>query len=117
MCCFIRFPNGPGSYPSKLTKLNKVPITTLHLENIPLSGYIDDFFLKNVKRYVCMNGYIDDFPKEDKTMCFYDKLGFVVNFKKSEIVPTQRIIILDFVIDSVKNRLLHLSLSKKKRKK
>ena len=32
----------------------------------------------------------------------YDKLGFVINFKKSQIVPIQRIRILGFVIDSVK---------------
>ena len=26
--------------------MNKVPITTLHYENVPLNGYIDDFFTK-----------------------------------------------------------------------
>ena len=31
-----------------------------------------------------------------------DKFGFVTNFKKSQMVPTQRIRILGFVIDSVK---------------
>ena len=35
-------------------------------------------------------------------MRLYDKLGSVINFKKSQIVPTQRIRILGFVIDSVK---------------
>ena len=35
-------------------------------------------------------------------MRFYDKLGFVINFKKFQIVPAQRIRILNFVIDSVK---------------
>ena len=35
-------------------------------------------------------------------MRLYDKLGFVMNLKKSQIVPTQRIRILIFVIDSVK---------------
>ena len=32
--------------PRKLNELNKVLITTLHLKNAPLSGYIDDFFTK-----------------------------------------------------------------------
>ena len=35
-------------------------------------------------------------------MRLYDKLGFVINFKKFQIVPAQRIRILNFVIDSVK---------------
>ena len=35
--CFTYFPNG----------LSKVLVTCLHLENITLSGYIDDFFTKN----------------------------------------------------------------------
>ena len=44
--CFLCFPNGLRTCPRKFTKLNKVPITTLHFENVPLSGYIDDFFPK-----------------------------------------------------------------------
>ena len=35
-------------------------------------------------------------------MRFYDNLGFIINSKKPSSVPTQRIRILDFVIDSVK---------------
>ena len=35
-------------------------------------------------------------------MRLYDKLSFVINFKKIQIVPIQRIRILSFVIDSVK---------------
>ena len=35
-------------------------------------------------------------------MRLYGKLGFVINLKKSQIVPTQRIRILGLVIDSVK---------------
>ena len=35
-------------------------------------------------------------------MRLYDKLGFVINLKKSQIVPTLKIRIFGFVIDSVK---------------
>ena len=35
-------------------------------------------------------------------MCLHDKLGFVINLKKSQIASTQRIRILGFLIDSVK---------------
>ena len=67
-----------------------MPITNLHFENLPLNGYIDDFLTKG-----------DTFSIYEanihKTMRLYDKVGYVINFKKSQIVPTQRIRILGFV--------------------
>ena len=51
--CFKCFPNGLGSCSRKFSKSNKVPITTLHFENIPLSGYIDYFFTKGDTFSVC----------------------------------------------------------------
>ena len=95
MYCFTCFPNGLGPCPRKFTKLSKVPITTLHFENVPLSGYIAQFFTKGNIFSICEE-------ITHKTMRLYDKLGFVMNLKKSQIVPTQRIRILIFVIDSVK---------------
>ena len=38
--CFTCFPNGLGSCPRKSTKLNKVPITTLHFDDVPLSSWV-----------------------------------------------------------------------------
>ena len=107
MYCFTCFPNGLGSCPTKFTKLNKVRVTTLHFENVPLSGCSDDFFTKG-----------DSFSKSEenihKTMRLYDKLGFVINFKKSQIVPTQKIRLLGFVIDSVE---MIITLTKEKKQK
>ena len=60
-----------------------------------MSGYIDDFFTKGDTFSICEENI-------HKTMRFYDKLGFVINLKKYQIVPTQRVRILGFVIDSVK---------------
>ena len=101
MYCFTCFPNGLGPCPRKFTKLNKVPITTLHFEDVPLSGYIDDFFTKGEENI-------------HKVMRLYDKLGFVINSRKSKIVPTQRIRILGFLIDSVK---MIVTLTKEKKQK
>ena len=67
----------------------------MHFENLHLSGYIDDFFTKGDTFSI----YEENIHK---TMRLYDKLGFVINLKKSQVVPTQRIRILGFVIDSVK---------------
>ena len=38
--CFTYFPNGLASCPRKFIKLNKVPVTCLHLQKIPPSGYL-----------------------------------------------------------------------------
>ena len=99
--CFMCFPNDLGSCPRKFTKLHKVPITTLHFEIVPLSDYIDEIFTKGDTFSI----YEENIHK---TMRLYNKLGFVINLKKSQIVPTQRIRILGFVIDSVKMISLHL---------
>ena len=104
---FTCFSNGLGSCPRKFTKLNKVPITTLHFENVLLSGYIDDFFTKGDTFSICEENIY-------KTMHLYDKLGFAINFKKSQIVLTQRIRIFGFVIDSVK---MIITLTEEKKQK
>ena len=41
-------------------------------------------------------------------MRLYDKLGFVINLQKSRTVPTQRIRILGFAIDTVKMIITHI---------
>ena len=61
---------GLGSCPRKFTKL-KVPITTLHFENVPLGGYIDDSLTKRDTFSVCKENIY-------KKMRLYDNLGFVI---------------------------------------
>ena len=85
--CFICFPGDLGSYQRKFTKLNQAPIKTLHFENVPLGGYDDNFFIKRDSFSI--------FEKNiHKAMLLYNILGFAINFKKSGIVPTERIRIL-----------------------
>ena len=70
-----------------------------------------------------MSGYIDDFLTDTfsmfdknihKTVRLYGKLGFVINYKKSQIVPTQRVTILGFLIDSMK---MVITLNQEKKQK
>ena len=68
---FTCFPNDLGSCPKKFTKLNKVPITTSYFENVLLSGSIDGFLTK-VETFLIYE------ENTHKTMCLYDKLGFVI---------------------------------------
>ena len=44
--CFTCFLNFLESCPRKFIKFNKVTIKSLHFENVPLSGYLHDFFTK-----------------------------------------------------------------------
>ena len=57
--------------------------------------YIDDFFTKGDTFSICEENI-------HKTIRLHDKLGFVINLKKSQILLTQRTRILGFAIDSVK---------------
>ena len=70
------FSKWSGPCPRKFTKLNKVPTTTLHFENVPLSGYIDNFFTKGDTVSICEENI-------HKTIRLCDKLGFFINLKKS----------------------------------
>ena len=97
--CFTCFPNGLASCSTKFTKLNKVQVWCLHLENVPLNYYIDDFFTKAETFSNCEENI-------EKTMLLYDKLGFIIYLKKSQIIPTQKINILGFQIDSVKMAII-----------
>ena len=72
--CFACFPNGLGSCPRKSTKLNKLPITTLHFENVPLSGYGDDFFTKGDTLSIC--------EENRQNNMFVRQVGFCHKFKK-----------------------------------
>ena len=71
--CFTCFPDGLGSCPRKFTKLNKVPIKTLHFKNVPLSGYIDYFITKEDTFSICEENI-------QKIIHLYDKLFFFHKF-------------------------------------
>ena len=71
-----------------------MPITALHFQNVPLSGYIDDCSTKRNTLSISQGNI--------HKVIHYFKLGFMVNFKKSQIVPTQKIRNLAFVIDLLK---------------
>ena len=72
-----------------------------------MNGYLDDFFTKGDTSSICEENI-------HKTLRLYEKLGFAINLKRSQIVPTQRIKTLGFVIESIK---MILTLSKEKKQK
>ena len=76
----------------------KAPLSTLHSTGHLISGSIDDFFLINETYHGCIETV-------NVTVNLFDNLGFVIHPTKSVFVPTQRLIFLGFLIDSVQMRV------------
>ena len=92
------YPNGLSFCPRRFTKLMKVPLSMLHCKGHAVSGYIDDFFLINDFYEGCASSITD-------TISLFDKLGFVVHPEKSVFTPTQQLVFLGFIIDSVRMKI------------
>ena len=87
-------PNGLSCGPREFTKLLKPALSHLHLRGHISSGYIDDLYLqgKTYKDYV--HNVID-------TVIQIDSLGLITHPDKSVFDPSQQLVILGFVLNSV----------------
>ena len=115
--CFLKFnfkdqlynytcyPNGLGPCPRKFTKVTSVPMAEVRKIGHPISGYIDDFIMIKMTKIACFEAGIS-------TANMFQTLGFVIHREKSQLEPTQKIIFLGFVIDSV---TMTISLTEKRR--
>lgn len=95
---FVCLPFGLKSAPFVFTKVLKPVYAWFRQQNIRCSYYIDDSLNMNQGKEVCSKN----------TGTIIDKLsdlGYVVNKKKSVLIPTQRIIFFGFLIDSVQFRV------------
>ena len=100
---FTCYPTGLYFFPRKVTKLMKALFSTLHSSGHLssghlISGYIDDFFLINETYQGCIDTV-------NANINHFDNLGFVIHPAKSLLVPTQQLIFLEVLIDSVQMRL------------
>ena len=92
---FVCFPNGLSPCPRRFTKITKVPLSYLRdIENIIISGYLDDFHLQGADYDTCAGNVL-------KAVTLFDKLGFVIHPDKSALIPVQEIKYLGFLINSV----------------
>ena len=91
---FTCFPNGLAFCPRKFTKLMKPVFATLRQLGHLSSGYIDDSWLMGPVWNDCAKNVVD-------TVKLLDSLGFVVHPDKSVFIPTQKLVFLGFVLDSV----------------
>lgn len=90
---FTCMPNGLSSAPRIFTKLTKVVFSTLRKIGVNCQGYIDDSFMLSLLRDV-----LNDQAKE--AVALFTRLGFTVNYEKSQLVPVHCIKYLGFWLDS-----------------
>ena len=91
---FVVLPFGLKSAPYVFTKILKPVYAWFRLQNIRCSYYIDDSINMNSSSTLAQgntNIMVDTLQR----------LGYDINFKKSVLVPTQRIAFFGFIIDSV----------------
>ena len=85
---------GLASAPRVFTKIMKVIFS--HIRNLGVGSffYIDDSLLHNPSQTVCYENTV-------MLRNLLHSLGFLVNTEKSVLIPTQRIVFLGYLIDSV----------------
>ena len=85
---------GIHSAPRSFTKLLRVPLSELRSNGHIVSAYLDDSLQIAGSFQECVNTVVS-------THNLFVDLGFLPNFKKSHYIPSQRIVILGSIIDSV----------------
>ena len=92
--CYVCLPFGYKYAPRKFTKLLKPLLAALPRQGVIIVVYIDDSWIK-------ADTYEECKASTKSTAELFLKLGFIINQKKSVFIPSQRITILGFIIDSV----------------
>lgn len=92
---FTCLPNGLSCAPRKFTKTLKPALATLHTKGNIAVAHIDDCYLQGNTYSNCVTNVID-------TTLLLDSLGFVVHPTKSRFIPSQEIVTLGFLINSVR---------------
>jgi hypothetical protein len=95
---FTCFPNGLASCPRKFTKLLKPVYSVLRQLGHLSSPYIDDSYLQGDDYDSCLENILD-------TVRLLYTLGFIIHPVKSVLIPTQRLIFLGFILDSILMRI------------
>ena len=91
---FTCLPHGLSSCPRKFTQLLKPPLTERHKKGHISASYIDDLYLQGRTYDLCVSNVIDTFIQ-------FDTMGFTIHPEKSVFIPSQRFVLLGFIIDSV----------------
>jgi hypothetical protein len=91
---FLVLSFGLAPAPKVFTKIMKIPLAALRRINIRLVLYLDDFLL--------MGQSLDEIlMARDSTIFLLESLGFVINYKKSILNPTQCLEYLGILVNSL----------------
>ena len=91
---FTCLPNGLSCALRKFTKLLKPPLTELHQLGHIAVAYIDDIYLQGRTHNDCLKNTLN-------TSSLFDSLGFIIHPDKSVFSPSQHVVFLGFVLNSV----------------
>ena len=91
---FTCFPSGLSCAPRKFTKILKPVLAHLHTKGHISVAHLNDLYLQGQTYEDCIRNVID-------TTLLLETLGFIVHPIKSVLVPTQEIVVLGFVINSL----------------
>ena len=79
--------------PRLFTKILKAPLTFLHKAGHLTLAYIDDLYLQ-------ANSYDDCLKNVVATFQLFTKLGFIIHPQKSSFLPSKKIQMLGFILNS-----------------
>ena len=91
---FCMLPNRLSPCPRWFTKISKPPLAELRELKHDISAYIDDMYLQGNTKTKCVSNIVATIKK-------LRSLGFTIHEGKSNLIPTQKLDILGFTIDSV----------------
>ena len=93
---FTCLPNGVSCTPRQCTKILKPPLATLHKQGPISVAHFDDLYLQGqIYEHMSITNVI-------YTIILFEKLGLVVHSEIFCFILTQVLVILRFVINSVK---------------
>ena len=87
-------PNGLSCAHRQFTNILKPPLATLRKQGHISIAHLDDLYLQGRTYEDCVKNVID-------TTVLLDKLGLVVHPEKSSFIPSQVLVILRFIINSL----------------
>ena len=89
---FLVLPFGLSTAPRVFTRIVRVIEAFLKIQGVDMHQYLDDWLMKNQSRSLVER-------HRDLTLFWVDKLGFLVNEGKSQLVPTQTPAFLGSTLD------------------
>ena len=101
---FFMLPNGLSPYSRWFTKILKPHLAESRELKHDIPAYIDDMYLQDNTKTKCVSNSVVTIKKPRS-------LGFTIHKGKSNLIPTQKLDILGFTIDSV---AMTISLKEKK---